>query len=536
MALKNREWYNRSMNAQRQEFLIRCLNAAANLYGIVSYSEFTMLYNRYSAGKDSPVSDLLQPDEIDEMMELPDPDDFDLESDELWFARAEVDGTTYVVSRYGFCCDPDDGRDEVDDEGVRGQLADFVTPDLKVLSEEDFLFYDEPKAFEETGVTKKFAKFLRQEYGYGKDEAEFAVWDVQEELRYAPSIKVGMISARNTLGLEVVDLVDFDDLVDALMPLVRNTRTWDYRGYTETELVNAGVLKAFRPDNSDEVLGLFFDDSEADGQSGSEDENDEKDWEEDAWDTGRLSDDELAEILPPADYPKGPVDFSFVKDREKRERALADYQNVRNVTGDFVREVVVKALTDKARQAAARRLGFPKAKAIDALAMNYDMIAGDFAAMMDDQDGEPLIRRILAHSEKLSKYHRLGAAYYANYKYAWLVVDAVKAGIGLKCRNLMNGEELFLMEMSRSCDADVKGSTFCAGIAPMGDVYLCLGTMHPANFEPSEAVHKMVRQKLGLPLEGPLDLSIADQARFAEEVIRRIDALGKFKQVGYGGF
>ena len=140
-----------------------------------------------------------------------------------------------------------------------------MTPDLKVLSEEDFLFYDEPKAFEETGVTKKFAKFLRREYGYGKDEADFAVWDVQEELRYVPSVKVGMISARNTLELEVVDRIDFDDLVDALTPLVRNTRAWDYRGHTETELVNAGVLKTFRPDNSDEVLGLFFDDSEAGG-------------------------------------------------------------------------------------------------------------------------------------------------------------------------------------------------------------------------------------------------------------------------------
>lgn len=523
------------MNAQRQEFLTRCLNAAANLYGIVSYSEFIKLYNRYSADKEPPVSDLLRPEEIDEMMDLSDPDDFDLESDELWFARAEVDGVTYVVSRYGFCCDPDEGRDEVDEEGVRNQLVHFMTPDLKVLSEEDFLFYDEPKAFEETGVTKKFAKFLRQEYDYGKDEAEFAVWDVQEELRYAPSLKTGMISARNTLGLEVVDRIDFDDLADALTPLVRNTRAWDYRGHTETELVNAGVLKMFRPDNSDEVLDLFFDDSAAGGQSGSDGEEDEKDWEEDAWDTGHLSDDEFADILPPAEYPKGPVDFSFVKDKDKRERVLVDYQNVRNVTGDFVREVVVKELTEKARQAAARRLGFPKAETFDALAMNYDMIAGDFAAMMDDQDGEPLVRRILAHPEKLSKYHRLGAAYYANYKYAWLVVDAVKAGVGLKCRNLMNGEELFLMETSRSCDADVKGSTFCAGIAPMGDVYLCLGTMHPANFEPSEAVHKMVRQKLGLPLEGPLDLSTADQARFAEEVIRRIDALGKFKHVGYGG-
>ena len=217
---------------------------------------------------------------------------------------------------------------------------------------------------------------------------------------------------------------------------------------------------------------LLFSGSELEDGSRSDEEEGGEEWEEDVWDTGRLSDDELSEILPPAEYPKGSVDFSFAKDKARRERALADYQNVRNVTSDFVREVVMKALTDKARKAAARRLGFPQAKQVDRLAMTYDMVAGDFASMMDDQSGEPLIRRILAHPEKLEKHHQLGAAYYANYKYAWLVVEAVKAGVGLKCRNLMNGEELFLMETSRSCDADVKGSTICAGIAPMGDVYL----------------------------------------------------------------
>ena len=45
----------------------------------------------------------------------------------------------------------------------------------------------------------------------------------------------------------------------------------------------------------------------------------------------------------------------------------------------------------------------------------------------------------------------------------------------------------------------------------------------------------MVRQKLGLPLEGPLDLSAANRVRFAEETIRRIDALGQFKHVDCGG-
>ena len=44
------------MNAQRQEFLTRCLNAAANLYGIVSYSGFIKLYNHTDGGSFSAES------------------------------------------------------------------------------------------------------------------------------------------------------------------------------------------------------------------------------------------------------------------------------------------------------------------------------------------------------------------------------------------------------------------------------------------------------------------------------------------------
>ena len=50
-----------------------------------------MLYNRYSADKASPVSDLLRPEEIDEMMDLSDPDDLDLSTaDQARFAEETV--------------------------------------------------------------------------------------------------------------------------------------------------------------------------------------------------------------------------------------------------------------------------------------------------------------------------------------------------------------------------------------------------------------------------------------------------------------
>lgn len=520
------------MNTERKEFIIRCLNAAANLYGVLSYPEFIRIYDGYAATRPAPVSDPLTAAEIDEIMSLPLPDDLDLDSEEIWFTRCVVTAVPFVVSRLGFLISQDDSNETADEHAVRAEIAEFAVSTPRILPEDDFLVYEEPKAFEETAVTKKFARYLQSQHGFDED-ADISVWDLQEEIRYAPSMRGALISARNTLRLEIRDRPAFEKLVSALTPLLRNTRTWDYRGHTERELVEAHVLDEYEPINGQDIFDWFMDDlnggATPDDESATLEDEGEQDWQEDAWDTGRLSDDELESILPPAEYPVVPVDFTFVKDRVKREQVLIDYENVRNVTADFVRDIVIPQLTDKARRAAARRLGFKTP-----LSNNHDILAGDFGAMLDDQDGEPLIRRILSHPEKLSKYHQLGARYYANYRYAWLVVEAVKVGVGLKCRDLLSGQELFLMEMGFSQTPNVKGMTVCAGIAPMGDVYLNLGALQPADFESSAVVHRLVRQQLGLPLDGPLELSTADQARFAAETIRRIDKAGSFDHIEYG--
>jgi hypothetical protein len=162
------------------------------------------------------------------------------------------------------------------------------------------------------------------------------------------------------------------------------------------------------------------------------------------------------------------------------------------------------------------------------------MVAGDFATMMDDQHGDPAIKRVLKRKDKLDdKYDRAAAEYYENYRYTWLEVLAVKSGVGMKCRDLLTGEELFLMEMSFS-KGDVKGMTVCAGIAPMGSVYLSLGVIHPSNFENPSIILKIVLTHLGLPTELPIRLSFADQARFAAETIRRINANGWFGRMNFG--
>ena len=122
---------------------------------------------------------------------------------------------------------------------------------------------------------------------------------------------------------------------------------------------------------------------------------------------------------------------------------------------------------------------------------------------------------------------------YRQYRYTWLKILDVEPGVGMKCRDLLTGEELFLMETSFS-KGDVKGMTVCAGIAPMGSVYLVLGVIHPANFENPATILKIVQTHLSLPTELPIKLSFADQARFAAETIRRIYANGRFDRIVYG--
>ena len=73
------------MDPMRQERLISCMNAAVNLYGVVSFAELIRLYNRYAADELAPVSNLLTEPEIDVILALPPPDDFDLEDQERWF-------------------------------------------------------------------------------------------------------------------------------------------------------------------------------------------------------------------------------------------------------------------------------------------------------------------------------------------------------------------------------------------------------------------------------------------------------------------
>lgn len=541
------------MTTKREEYIRRCLNAAANLYGVLTMKEFIALYNRYAGKHEAPVSDLISPAEVASVaakhLEASEREfETDEIGDDMWY-RVWTDprgGETVIAYRDIIEGDGEEAG-EVDDGFARKNIArnrkKWVVEDLKVLPDEDAFFaYEDPQCAEECEELDDLAELIGgADIGEGDTMGDIDAMAMQAQMR----VNDNRIEDALDYMLDFVEYRpygedEYRELVNVLSRLESVTRAWKYRGHTPRELVDEGRLPKLAEEQIPTFESVFGDETDEDGDDdftlsdrAFDRDNDDEDEE---FSYGREPEIDL-DALPPAKFV-GPVDFKFVKDAAKREKTVADYQIVRSLTQDFVRRVVMREMTSEEREAAAKRLGFDDGKPAknDLLGMsgfNRDIVAGDFGSMMDDQGGAPAIKRILTKKDGLSDKDRKAAEYYENYRYTWLEVQAVKAGVGLKCRDLMTGEDLFLMEMSASQNPNVKGMTFCAGIAPMGSVYLSLGVLHPANFENPATILKIVLTHLGFPTELPVRLSFADQARFAAETIRRLDANGKFGSIHY---
>lgn len=529
----------------REAFALRCLNAAANLYGVLSLEAFVSLYNGYAKDHDAPVSDAMTVAELDALVDRlhdyfanrPEPDDLEhlldglCDAPEIWFSTWQLKaGEPRVIVYHDLTTrELDEGQPppkDVDAEITRmvaDTVASFRKIDLYVLPEDDFLLYEEPMAAEETKESRAFEKFVKKEYRLDRAEQELDTLGIQCHARVnGTKIVTALEYIRDECDWEPSDYDALERLVRALGPLLGVTRTWEGRGRTPHELFKMGLCKQFEREDIYDVFGL--------------ERNDEADDWDDEGDPDEAKD---GDFIRPEDIPlsvyNGPIDFAFVKDAARREAKLAVYEDVRQVTMDFVRHHVMREQTQEERRKAAVRLGFLKeGDGLGELDPTLDCVVGDFASMMDDQSGEPAICRVLARKDELDDIDARAATYYANYRYTWLEILAMKAGVGLKCRDLLTGEELFLMEKRLSCSGE-KGMTICVGIAPMEDVYIAVGVLAPARFESPATILKIVLTHLGLPTALPIRLNAADQARFAAETIRRIHANGNFGSVRYGG-
>lgn len=216
---------------------------------------------------------------------------------------------------------------------------------------------------------------------------------------------------------------------------------------------------------------------------------------------------------------------------------LSVYLPMRDMQMRFVSKCVMPLCDADAYAAAATRLGITRntVGAEDNVAKLLSVI-GDFAAMMDDQSGLPPIKRLLENPGQFTGDKLRVLEMYRQYRYTWLKVLDAEPGVGVKCRDLLTDEEVFLMETSLSRSHGIREMTLCVGVGvlPNGTL-MALGAISPAGFDNPEVILKIVLSHLGIASDLPIRLSFADQARFAAETIKRLHSIGRYNSIVYGG-
>ena len=143
-------------------------------------------------------------------------------------------------------------EEEVEEEGIAtGSIEEIEMNEAKEIfntidapKEDDGEDDDDPMGDEDTTASRNLVKFLKRECGVSKDDADFAVMNVQANLRVNDaSLALALEEFADRCDYEPADEDEYQELVCKISPVVSTTRTWDYRGHTQSELVKMGVIE-----------------------------------------------------------------------------------------------------------------------------------------------------------------------------------------------------------------------------------------------------------------------------------------------------
>ena len=215
------------------------------------------------------------------------------------------------------------------------------------------------------------------------------------------------------------------------------------------------------------------------------------------------------------------------------DERLSVYHAWHQRTNDFIRRYLSPLGTRNLYEAAGERLGFLKD------GMSYDTLhnkakrlsAIDYAVMMDDQFGPSPLQQLREKPEQFKGERLETFRFISQYRYTWLKILGAVEGVGCSCRDLLTGEEGFLMNPEFSKSLSVHGKVCCGGICTLPNgTWMFICNWISLRFDDSELALKTILTQLSLPYIAPIKLSPADQARFAAETIRRVTVDGYFDQ------
>ena len=159
------------------------------------------------------------------------------------------------------------------DRRIAETIEDFHAVDLKMPDEDVFFGYEDPMGDEETKASRNLVKFLKRECRVDKHEADHAVMEIQSDLRVnGASLTRALEEFRDWCDYEPSDDEEYLELIGKISPVVSTTRTWNYRGHTQGEMVEMGMIDGTGKEEVPDFESLF---GEYRDHGGYDDDDDE---------------------------------------------------------------------------------------------------------------------------------------------------------------------------------------------------------------------------------------------------------------------
>ena len=268
----------------REEFALRCLNAAVNLYGALTYDEFVNLYNRYAADKLPEIAAEMTATELPDLIErLQRAAEIDYESDDdrdvaddkpnVWFSMWVIEDETeqFVVNDDLTCTDDcedsfDDKKiDEIIDKRINHVRERRLSIPLKILDEKEFLEYEEPTYNQDSPEIDKFIDYVSDDFKLARKSVEFDVMEIRSHIRsHGATVTNALEGVSETCLCCPQDWDEFEELIREISSIVGVTRTWYYRGHTAQELAKLNLLPHLEQEKIPDVFGIDSRDDDMD--------------------------------------------------------------------------------------------------------------------------------------------------------------------------------------------------------------------------------------------------------------------------------
>lgn len=440
------------------------------------------------------------------------------------------DGKVYCSSTFSHNTDTEEAKT------YAGDLLELRIPAEREFYSSGALLNTSDTIGEKSAHAQKFLRYLKNSYKMPSEDARETLKTTLSKLISSANNDDILAWLLDISGLTPACTREYDEFARFLWLVFNTSPRWVFHGYTQQQLVDKGVespLILSRQQLADEITAFmedYFKKNPDKRRPAPDDEEDEYGEQDDALDEDQLPE-ELAEamseslrrritsLLPDANRLHAKFDFSIVKNPAWRREALNSEYLLKAFMGKSVPLLVKTEMRESDLPRATKNLefapNFPKFLRTE--------FATLYALLIDDSAGDPPVNHIIdkySGSDAAGILPGLVCRFLEHYRYSCFEIQAVRTGLGFKCRDMFSGKELFVVDEKVSNETGIKGCALFTGLIPCNEAFVQLG---PSNlFIPTTAAEAFADalDMLGITGTPPKDLTYSQLARLARYALK----------------